>query len=116
MAEPSAYQAAPLPASIPTGSITTEPAPVSMGAPVAEAEEEEIRRLVPPRKRKYGPRFYLLAALGLLLHIFAAVILVVAIMNWMRPGPPTSRQRPTQLKKAQPKAELPARKFSIKLT
>src|SRR5262249_41637698 len=53
MAESSGYQAAPMPASIPTSSITAEPAPFSVGAPVAEAEEEEVRRLVPPRKRKY---------------------------------------------------------------
>jgi hypothetical protein len=97
---------------VPSGFVPAEHAPV-LTAPMAEVpvEEAPVEEAAPPLRRpsKYGPKFYFWAAVGLLLHLIAAAILIIAIMNWMgqssKPGP-TFRQRPapTQPKsKSQPK-------------
>jgi len=104
---PAAYPAAAAPTAF-----TSEPA-LTPGA-FAEAPsrlEAPEQPLLERRKRKYGARFWILALLGLLLHIFAFGILVIAVMRMMEApstyrspatGPRVFPTRPKQ------KAEAPA--------
>src|SRR5262249_54452863 len=79
-------EAAPPVGSVPTGFRADEPA-VPMGAPVGEPEEAPpLPRL--RREVKYGPKFWLGCAFGLLMWIIAGVLAVVLIVNWMKPSRP----------------------------
>jgi hypothetical protein len=103
-----------VPAFAPDMGTDEQPAPLMAGS-VAEEERTAVE-LAPPRKPKYGPRFWLLAILGLLLHLFAAAILIIFVINMMSgsPGtiktlPPvnsTIKSTPPKAKKGPPKAEL----------
>jgi hypothetical protein len=77
---------------------------------VAEAPPDEAAPLPLPRKSKYGPRFWLGCGFGLLMWIFAGILLVIFIMNVGKPTY-TGRQRPgpTNLKAppVQPKPKAP---------
>jgi serine/threonine-protein kinase len=109
-----AAEASAAPAFAPDTGADDQPAPLMAGS-VAEEERTAVE-LAPPRKRKYGPRFWLLAILGLLLHLFAAAILIIFVINMMSgsPGtiktlPPvnsTIKSTPPKAKKGPPKAEL----------
>ena len=84
---PAAFSAAPaFPATEPPAAFSTEPTMQPGGFAEAPSRYDQSTEAPPPvRKKKYGARFWLLATLGLLLHIFAFGILVIAVMKMMEP-------------------------------
>jgi serine/threonine-protein kinase len=116
-----AFQAsAPSPAFAPDTATDEQPAPLMAGA-VAEEEQAAVE-LAPRRKRKYGPRFWVMAALGLLLHLVAAGIFIYFIISMMSPSEPprhlppansTNKGAPPKIKKGPPKAELKPQRVTV---